>query len=257
MVIINNNKQNNMNANFKPLVWSGTVVLIILAIFLLASTDKVVNTAATTNTVSFSGEGKITAKPDIAVISASIVTQAVDSKTAQDSNSTKSNAVSAFLKKQGVEDKDVKTSGYNVTPQYRYPPYGGQPTITGYQVSQSYEIKIRDLTKISTILDGLVTAGANQVNNLGLQIENPEALKSQARQLAIDNAKKKAAELEKQVGISLGKIINFVEGANGYPVPAYSVDSRAMGMGGGGSEPAISTGENDIVIDVTITYQIK
>jgi len=241
---------------YKPLVWTGSLVLVVLALFLLVEINYVSNTAATTNTVSFSGEGKITAKPDIAVISASIVTQAVDSKSAQDSNSTKSNTVSAFLKKQGVDDKDIKTSGYNVTPQYRYPPYGGQPTITGYQVSQSYEIKVRDLAKISTILDGLVTAGANQVNNLGLQIENPEDLKSQARQLAIDDAKKKASELEKQVGISLGKIINFVEGSNGYPVPMYS-ETRAMGMGGGGSEPAISTGENDIVINVTITYQIK
>ena len=230
--------------------------MVILAIFLLASTDKVVNTAATTNTVSFSGEGKVTAKPDIAVISASIVTQAVDSKSAQDNNSTKSNAVSAFLKKQGIDDKDIKTSGYNITPQYKYPLYGGQPTITGYQVTQSYEIKVQDLTKISAILDGLVSAGANQVNNLGLQIENPDALKSRARQLAIDDAKKKATELEEQVGISLGKIINFVEGSSGYPMPMY--ESAMLGKGGGGSSaPVIPTGENEIVINVVITYQIK
>ncbi len=244
------------NFVYKPFIWSGTAVMVILAVFLLASTNKILNTAATTNTVSFSGEGKVTAKPDIAVISASIVTQAVDSKSAQDNNSTKSNAVSAFLKKQGVDDKDIKTSGYNITPRYKYPLYGGQPTITGYQVTQSYEIKVRDLTKISAILDGLVSSGANQVNNLGLQIENPDALKSQARKLAIDAAKKKAAELEKQVGISLGKIINFVEGSSGYPVPMY-YDTKAVGMGGGSSEPAISTGENDIIINVTITYQIK
>ena len=112
------------------------------------------------------------------------------------------------------EEKDIKTSGYNISPQYRYPVYGGQPTITGYQVNQSYEIKVRDLDKISTVLSGLVTAGANEVNNLGLQIENPEELKSEARQLAIDDAKKKAKELEKQVGVRLGKIVNFSEGSN-------------------------------------------
>src|SRR3989344_7573784 len=196
---------------YKPLVWSGSLVLVILALFLLVEINQVSNTATTTNTVSFSGEGKITAKPDIAIISASILTQAIDSKSAQDSNSTKSNAVDSFLKKQGITEKDIKTSGYNITPQYKYPPYGGQATITGYQVSQSYEIKVRDLTKISTILSGLVTAGANQVNNLGLQIENPDALKSQARQLAIDDAKKKSNELEKQVGVRLVQILNFVE----------------------------------------------
>lgn len=241
---------------YKPLVWAGTVVMVIFGLFLLVQINHVSNTATTTNTVSFNGTGKVTAKPDIAVISASIVTQDVNSKSAQDKNSVKSNAVDDFLKKQGIEEKDIKTSGYNISPQYKYPPYGGQPTISGYQVSQSYEIKVRDLDKISTVLSGLVTAGANEVNNLGLQIENPEELKSQARQMAIDDAKKKAKELEKQVGVRLGKIVNFSEGLNGYPVPMYASD-KAYGMGGGGPEPTISLGENDVVVDVTITYQIK
>ena len=241
---------------FKPLIWTGTVVLGILGIFLLASINQISNTATTSNTVSFTGEGKVTAKPDIATISASILTQAVDSKTAQDSNSVKSNAVDSFLKKQDIDEKDIKTSGYNVTPQYKYPPYGGQATITGYQVTQSYEIKVRDLDKISTILSGLVSAGANQVNNLGLQIENPDEIQAQARQIAIDNAKKKAGELEDQVGITLGKIVNFTEGSGGYPVPMY-YDLKASSIGGGGSEPTISIGENDVIVSVTITYQIK
>lgn len=241
---------------YKPLVWTGSVVLVILSLFLVVEINQISNTAITTNTVSFSGEGKVTAKPDIAVISASIVTQAVDSKSAQDANSTKSNAVSAFLKSQGIADKDVQTSGYNVLPQYKYPPYGGQPTANGYQVTQSYKVKVRDLTKISTILSGLVTAGANQVSNLGLQIENPDAVQAQARQLAIDAAKKKATDLEKQVGVSLGKIVNFVEGSNGYPVSMY-LDAKATSVGGGGPEPTISTGENEVTVDVTITYQIK
>ena len=241
---------------YKPLVWTGSIALAVLTLFLLVEINQVSNTATTTNTVSFNGEGKITAKPDIAVISASIVTQAVNSKSAQDSNSTKSNAVSNFLKTQDIEEKDIKTSGYNISPQYKYPPYGGQATITGYQVTQSYEIKVRDLAKISTILGGLVSAGANEVNNLGLQIENPDAVQAQARQLAIDDAKKKATELEKQVGVRLGKIVNFSEGYNGYPVSMYDAKSVG-GMGGGGPVPTISTGENDVIVNVTITYQIK
>ncbi|MBP9821960.1 MAG: SIMPL domain-containing protein [Candidatus Pacebacteria bacterium] len=242
--------------NLKPLVWSGTLVLVILSIFLLTEINQLSNTAATTNTVSFSGEGRVTAKPDIAVISASIITQATDSKTAQDNNSTKSAAVSAFLSKQGINEKDIKTSGYNISPQQKYPPYGGQPTITGYQVSQSYEIKVRDLTKISPVLSGLVSAGANQVSNLGLKIDNPEALQAQARQLAVDAAKKKASELEKQVGVSLGKIVNFTEGSNGYPV-MYDTKMMNMGIGGGPSEAVIPAGENEVTSNVTITYQIK
>lgn len=244
-----------MNNNYKPLIWVGTVVLALLAIFLLAETKLVMNTSATTNTVSFTGEGKISAKPDIAVISASIVTQNADSKTAQNDNSARSSKVTDFLKKQDIADKDIKTSGYNIYPQQKYPPYGGQPTITGYQVTQSFEIKVRDLGKIGTILDGLVTAGANQVNNTGLQIENPEALKDQARQEAIADAKQKADTLKKQVGISLGKIVNFSENTGGYPRPMMYESKADYGMGGGG--PDVPVGENEINVSVTITYQIK
>lgn len=244
-----------MNTQFKPLIWSGTIVMIILAVFLSVAANRAWNTATTTNTVSFSGEGKVTATPDIAVISASIVTHALDSKVAQDQNSAKSKAVTDFLKKAGVDDKDIKTSNYNIYPQYKYPPYGGQPSITGYQVSQGYEIKVRDLTKISTILAGLVSAGANQVNNLGLQIENPEKLQAQARQKAIDAAKKKAAELESQVGISLGKIVNFSESSGGFPIPILYEKIAVGSVGGGG--PSVPTGENEITVNVTMTYQIK
>src|SRR3990167_9302094 len=249
-----------MNTQFKLLIWSGTAVLVILAIFLLASTNQVVNTAATTNTVSFSCEGRVVAKPDIAKISLSIVTDALTSKIAQDENSKKSKAVTDYLKKQNVDDKDVKTTGYNIYPQYRYPNPptggGGQPTITGYQVNQSMEIKVRDLDKVSNILDGVVSAGANQVNGLSFEIDNPDALKSEARAKAIADAKKKANELKSQVGISLGKIVNFSENTGGYPMPVH-FDAKVGGMGGGGGGPSVPTGENEITVSVSITYQIK
>lgn len=246
----------HMNNLLNPLVKTALAVMVLLGVFLLVQINHVWNTATTTNTVSFSGQGKVMAKPDIAMVSATVLTQSSNSKTAQDQNTAKSNAVTEYLKGQGIEEKDIKTTGYNIYPQYSYPAYGGQGTITGYQVTQSFQVKVRDLGKLSTILGGLVSAGANQVDNLGLQVENPETLKAQARQMAIDDAKKKAQELKGQVGISLGRIVNFAEGYNGYPVPMYGAAMDARGMGGGGG-PVISGGENEIIVDVTITYQIK
>ena len=231
--------------------------MVILSVFLLASTDKVMNTAATTNTVSFSGEGKVVAKPDIAKVQLSVITEALTSKVAQDNNSKKSKAITDYLQKQGLGDKDVKTTGYNIYPQYKYPQYGGQPTITGYQVNQSIEVKIRNLDNVSNVLDGVVLAGANQVNQLSFEIDNPEALKTEARTKAIADAKKKANELQSQVGISLGKIVNFSENTGGYPVPIY-MKTEVYGRGGmGGGGPTVPTGENDIVVTVSLTYQIK
>src|SRR3989344_4644148 len=236
--------------NFKPLIIIATVTIALFGVFLLVEIDRLWNTAATTNTVSFNGEGKVLAVPDIAMISASIVTQAVNSKTAQDQNSKKSQAVADFLKKQGIDEKDIKTTDYNIYPQYKYSSYCGQATITGYQVTQSYQVKVRDLEKVSAVLDGLVSAGANQVNNLGLKVEDPEKLKTEARQKAIEDAKKKANTLKKQIGIRLGKIVNYQEG--GYYPPIY-FKAEAMDSGGGGSGgPSVPTGENEIVINVTI-----
>lgn len=262
---------------YKYLIWSGTLVLVVLAVFLIISADRLANTATNTNTVSFSGEGRIFAKPDIAVVSFSILTEAKTSKEAQDANSEKSKGVVNFLKDQRIDEKDIKTTGYNIYPKYSYPRpllrqgfegqslptesypeyYDSNPKITGYQVNQSFEAKVRDLEKVSTILDGLVTAGANQVNNLGFKVDNEEKLKDEARELAIKDAKEKANTLKKQIGIRLGKIVNYSEGGY-YPGP-YFLEAKALDGRGGdiSATPEIPAGENEIVVNVTITYQIK
>lgn len=228
--------------------------MIFLIVFFAVKINQISNTAATTNTISFNGEGKVLAKPDIAVLDLSIITEATTSKAAQDDNSKKSKEVTDFLKKQDISEKDIKTTGYNILPQYNYPRFD-KPEIRGYQVSQILEIKIRNLDKTSEILDGVVSAGANQVNDLSFQIEKPDELKTEAREKAIKSAKTKAEELEKQLGVHLGKIVNYSEG--GYS-PVYfkteALDSRG-GIGGGG--PEVPVGENEIVVSVTITYQIK
>ncbi len=248
-----------MNNNLKYLIWVGTAVLVLVGIFVMAQTNHVLNSATTSNTVSFTGEGKVTAKPDVAVVNLSIVTESVNSKTAQDDNSKKSKAVTEYLKKQGIEEKDIKTTGYNIYPQYKYAPYGGQPTITGYQVNQSLEVKIRNLENVSSILDGVVSAGANQINGLSFQIDDPDALQAEARKKAIEDAKKKADELEGQVGIKLGKIVSFSENTGGYPIPMYYESKMVDGRGGmgGGAGPSLPAGENEIVVNVYLTYQIK
>ena len=263
--------------NYKYLVWAGTLALVFLSVYLIAVTKQVKNNSDTGNTISFSGEGKVFAVPDVAAISFSIVTEAPTSKAAQDANSVKSKKVVDFLKSQNIADKDIKTSGYNVYPQYSnnyprpcpltqgvqsmmepsYPCLDNNPRITGYQVSQSFEVKVRDLEKVSTILDGLVSAGANQVNNLGFKVDNEEQLKEQARELAIKDAKEKANTLKKQLGIRLGKIVNFQEGGY-YPV-YFRAEAGGFGGGVGGDNPvpSVPAGENEITINVTITYQIK
>jgi uncharacterized protein YggE len=245
-----------MENKYKYLIWVGTVFLVILCLYFLVATQKALDTATTSNTVTFSGQGKVLAKPDVAVVNVSILTEALTSKKAQDDATAKSKAVTEFLTKQNVEEKDIKTTGYNIYPQYTYPPYG-RATINGYQVNHTIEVKIRDLTKVSSILDGVVTAGANQVNQLTFQVDDPDKLKAEARARAIAEAKVKAKELQKQLGIKLGRIVNFSENGNGEILPMYDYAYGRGGMGGGSSGPAVSTGENEISVNVSLTYQIK
>jgi hypothetical protein len=237
------------------LFWVIIGFLVVLAIFIVVSINQKLNTATTTNTVSFNGEGKVLAKPDVAVIDFSIITEASTSKAAQDANSKKSQNVIDFLKKQNIEDKDIKTISYYIYPLYSYP-RNETPKIEGYHVDQVIRVKVKNLDNVSSILDGIVTAGANRINNLSFEIDEPEKLKAEARARAIADAKKKADELKGQIGIKLGKIVNFSENVGGWPVPLYktiALEEKSIGSGG----PALPAGENEITVNITITYQIR
>lgn len=238
----------------KLLGWAGFGLMVLSGIFVIVLTNHVSNSAATTNTVSFSGQGKVTAKPDVALIDLAIMTENSSSKAAQDENSRKSKAVVDFLKRQGIDEKDIKTSGYNIYPQYDYT--NGRSSLRAYQVNQSMQVKVRDLDKVNAVLDGVVTAGANQINQFQLTIDDPVKLQEEARKQAIDDAKDKAERLQDQLGISLGRIINFSESENGAIPPIYLKDTMGRGMGGGGG-PEIPTGENEIIVNVSITYQVR
>jgi uncharacterized protein YggE len=216
--------------------------------------------------LSFSGEGKIAAKPDIAKISFAILTEGPSLADAQKDNTSRSNKVTEFLKSNGVSDKDVKTVSYNIYPQYSYPgpcPLGiglpcrpnESPKIIGYQIRHSLEVKVRDLDKAGTVLEGIVSAGANEISNFQFAIDDEEKLKEEARALAIKEAKNKAKVLAKELGVRLGRIVAFSE--SGSPIPIFYGKTEAAGLGGGVSAPQVQPGENEITVDVTITYELK
>jgi len=207
------------------------------------------------NIVSFTGEGKVYTKPDIAMITLSVVTNAPTVAAVEEKNTEKMNTVIDFLKKTGVEEKDIKTTNYQLYPQYNYE-YTKVPQITGYQITQSVEVKIRNLDKVGEILGGSTNAGVNQVSSLYFQVDKDEEFKSQARELAIADAKKKAEETAKQLGIKLGKITGFSENNLYNPVPYTLSAYRYEAQTAGGAAPDIQIGENEILVNITITYEI-
>ncbi len=223
--------------------------------------------------LAITGEGKMATKPDLATFTAGVVTQAPKIKDAQLENTRKSNAMLDFLKQKGLEEKDLKTVGYSIYPQYSYPepcPRGlpgydsypclsqKTPKIISYEVRHTIEVKVRDLDKVDELLEGVVSNGANEVGSVNFSVENEEKVKAEARKKAIDNAREKALVLAKDLGVRLGKIVSFSESGGGFPIYAQSFEAL---KGGGGvasvPSPRVEPGEQEIHSIVTLTYEFK
>jgi len=229
------------------------LVLIISGIIGIVNKIEFGDEGAYRDTISIQGQGKIYAKPDIAYVNLSVITQGYSLKGTQDSNSKKMNGVIEFLKGFEIEEKDIKTINYNIYPQYSYEERKA-PRIVGYEINQTIELKIRNLDKVSEILEKSVAAGVNQINSLRFWIDKDEELKAEARKIAIEDAKKKAQVLASDLGVELGDLIGYNDDNSYYPTPIYRAEMG--GIGGGGETPDIQTGENEIIINVSLIYEI-
>lgn len=202
------------------------------------------------NNISVRGEGRVYTKPDIVIVDLSVVTEGGDVKDVQEKNSKKINGVIGFLKDFGIVEKDIKTKNYRIQPRYSYEDRT-VPRIIGYEITQTLEVKIRDMDRIGEILEGSVDAGVNQVSSLRFEVDNEEEFKEQARELAIEDAKEKAKKLASQLGVRLIKISSFDEQSS-FDYPIY----REFGLGGGAEVSQIEVGENEIMVNVILIYEI-
>lgn len=236
------------------------IALICLSVFFLAEIrnqwkeyDYIGKSAEMTNQIAITGEGTVTAAPDIANIQVGVTSEAKTVADAQNDNTKKMNEIIKAIKEQGVAEKDLKTENYNIYPKYQWKL--GKNEITGYTVMQSLSVKIRDTKNISEILKAATDKGANKVGDLKFSVDEPERLKVEAREKAIKNAKQKAEMLATQLDVKLGKIVSFSEYEGSGDTAKYMY---AEGMGGGGETfaPNVQVGENEIKISVTIVYDI-
>ncbi len=245
--------------------------LSILALFLLAET---INIAANfgrsgvpaTDTITVQGDGQATLAPDVARVSFTVDNTSATVAQAQDATTKQANMALDFVKGQGVAEKDIKTLSYNISPQYSYPnpctygtvcpDYYRSPKITGYQVSQTVQVTMRDLSKVGEMLGGLGKLEVQNVNGPAFALDDSTAGYSAARADAINKAKVQGELLAKQLGVKLGKIVNFSESSGNYPYPMM-----AYGLGGAVSEksavPDVPAGENTYNASVSITYEIR
>lgn len=251
-----------MDTKIKNLLgWLSAVLALLLIVFLgvevknrLASSIDL----SKTRSVTMSAEGKVTAKPDTASVNFSVVTQGKTASAVQEQNDKKMTAIVDFLKSQSIAEEDIKTSNYNLYPQYDYNTSipAEQPAIVGYTATQTIGVKVKDLQKVPSLVGNLTGKGVNQIDSVAYFIDDPDTLKQEARQQAVDKAKEKAQELAGRLGVKLGKVINFSEGDSYLPQAYYDRAMSAIGYGGGGASP-VQPGSQDVTVNVTLTFELR
>lgn len=207
--------------------------------------------------ITISGQGKVYAKPDVALISLGLKTEGQEIQKITQENTTVMNKIIKEVKDLGVEEKDIQTTLYSITPQYNWTERGGS-VFTGYAVEQNIQVKIRNFDKIGDILSVGANNKANNVGGLQFSVDNTDAVQAEARQKAIDEAKTKAQTLASQAGLRIAKLLNISEGYVAAPQPLYE---KAMG----GATPSsmdsvradVQPGQLEFNSTITLTYRLK
>lgn len=208
------------------------------------------------HSITISGEGKVIGVPDVANIQLGYSVEKPTVAAAQKDNSEKMNAIIKKLKDDfKIDEKDIKTTNYNIYPQYNW--NDGRQNLRGYQVSQNVSVKVRDLDQVSSILDAAGSLGLNQIGSLNFEIDDPEKLKQEAREQAIEAAKEKAENLADVAGVKLGRIISFYESSSS-PVDYYRSSYKLEADMATNEEaaPQIEVGSSEITITATVEYEI-
>ncbi len=240
----------------KEALWVTILFLAVLIVFFSAralNEIKGYNRPFSAATITVSGEGKVFVKPDVAVVNVGVLKQGTDLVSTQRAATDIINRVVEMVKREGAEEKDIKTTSYSISPRYDYK--DGTQIFRGYEVHQNLEVKLRDLGKVGGILSRSAEFGANQVGSIQFTVDDPKTAKEEARAMAIKDAKEKAAKLAKNLNISLKKLVSYSESGGGFPpAPIYG---RAAEFGLGGDFPAVPSGENEINAFVNLVYEIR
>jgi len=202
-----------------------------------------------------SATGESTRIPDVAIISAGVVTRAPTAAAAIQQNSTRMDRVLAALKKAGVEDRDIQTSSISLNPEYRYQE-NKAPELVAYSASNQVSIRFRDIGTSGKILDALVAEGANQINGPTLTIDKPETALDEARVNAVANGRARAELYARALGKRVVRLVSVSEGGgNYYPPPPMPMAERAMAVSAADSK--IVAGEQKLQVTVSMVFELQ
>lgn len=237
-------------------IWIANIlgcVLIIFVVLLNVNQFKVMRGAP--QFLSVAATAKAVSIPDTAIVTVGVVSEGMTAQEVKDQSSNKMNQVIAFVKQAGIDDQDIKTSQFYISPTYNY--NNQQRTVVGYQANQTITIKVKNIDQSSQqlekIVDGAVVHGANQIQGIDFSFADNESLMQNARKQAIDKAKANALQIAKDAGLKLGRIVNVITSSSGHPEPMFATNmSMAKSV-----SPQIELGSQEVFATITVVFEIR
>ena len=203
--------------------------------------------------INVNGEGKVKVAPDQVCISATVETKGNNAKDVKKQNDEKMDAVLKFIKKMNIPTADFKTKQVALNPQYDY-----EKKKTSYNAIQTVEIVVKDLTKYDELMEGLVQQGINRIDKVSFESSKLAQYQSEARKLAMKDAKVKAEEYVSVLGQKVGKAFTISDNSQVYhPQPMYAAMRMKEADSMGASNETLAIGEIEITANVSVSFVLE
>lgn len=235
--------------------------LLVTALMLCAVVPAAANAQASiTQTIAgtrldVSATGEVRRVPDVAIITAGVVTKAATAELALQQTATRMQRVRTALKAAGIQDRDIQTSSVSLNPEYRYE-NNQAPQLTGYTASNQVTVRFRDIARSGKILDALVAQGANQINGPTLTIDQPEAALDEARSRAIAAGKARADLYARSMGMRVVRVVAVSE-SGGFAPPPPPPMPMMMQARGERDSTNIDPGEQKLQVNLAMTFELQ
>ena len=203
--------------------------------------------------INVSGEGKVKTTPDQAAITVSIETKGSKAAEVKEENDKKMDAILKFIKKAALAKEDFQTQRVSLQPNYDY-----EKKKHNYVATQSLQILLKDLSKYDELMEGLVNEGINRIDNVEFKSSKMKQLQSDARKLAVKDAKAKAEDFVSVLGQKVGKAILISDNSQSYtPQPRmYAMKTMAMD-GAEAPRETLAVGEIEITTNVSVSFMLE
>jgi hypothetical protein len=228
-------------------------LLLLLASVPLQALHALAHDEPQKRTISLVATGAVKTTPDKVDISTGVTSEAKSAREALDQNTEAMAKVVEALKADGIEPKDIQTTNFSVSPVYEQRKEGTAPFVVGYRVTNQVRITLHDTKKLGAILDKVVSLGANQIDSIEFGVDEPEALKDEARKLALKNVTDNAKLYAEAADVGLGQILSISEEESSYQ-PRFAPAATRMEMS---KDVPIEAGTASVEVRVRVTWEIN